>query len=254
VIVGGTIITLGQALYSSVYVPTTVTPSVSGDVEIMAAGNGAPTARINRDTRVPLVARVKLSNPSNHAITVLGARYVVRALKLTPTIPKERLQATAANREREYSRIKQSTVVELGNLLTPGTSLEGGEEMTRGLIVLAPADFTTAILRVDLALARPRYKRERGLTWTVPANGVLNSVAQIEDTSWLHLLTRSPRYIHFLEATGGQLGCQPPVEVVAYVDNDQRTTRKRWCRQPTRIDEHYGVTTEQISAETRLTQ
>lgn len=258
VILGGTVATLAQVLYTSVYLPSTVMPTLSREAEITPAGVvNLGDARDHR--RLALSAKVKLRNPSKQAVTVLGAFYVVHLFRAAPAEPKntrERHTAAGVEREAEFAQEKRSLVVERGKVLESGSSLEEGEEVNKRFVVLAPVSYTHASLRVDVALVRRRYRRQGNLSVHRhrEAAGIQHSVAKIEDPAWLHLLTRSPRYVHVIHAPGTEVGCRDHVEIAAYVNDDRASDDRnhQWCPEPGRLEEHYGVTREQVWSETPL--
>jgi hypothetical protein len=196
-------------------------------------------------------ATIRLRNPTDHPVTVVGALYLVQVHRTAPARPKQS-PVMASGRQRRYAVDKGSRVVDRGPALKPGSILEAGEEVARHFVSFAPPGYNGASLRVDLALARPRLKQE-GLTTTHPrAHDVWHLTGKIDDSSWLHAVTRSGRYTHVVNAPADELGCNPPVEVVAYVDGRREADSHRWCDEPRRMDEHYGIRVEQFSAETRL--
>jgi len=235
VILGGTIVTLAQLLYSAAYLPASATPSVSGEASLTAdkMPNGI------------LQATVKLRNPTDHPVVVLASPSVV-------DFHKRRVQAAGTAGAAETSRLRQPAPVVI-DTFHPWTSLERGQELTRRFTVPAPTDgHTIAGIRIDVALARSRYrakvtpptKRELG-------GGVTESVVQIDDPSLVHRVTRSPRFIHVVHARG-TLPCPHHTSIAAYVDGSHDTARGEWCADRDRIDAYYGLRYEQFSAETPI--
>ena len=260
VLLGGTVATLVQVLYSSVYVPATANPSVSAESKLVASGTMAPpSGGAKADRRVMLTASVDLSNPSDQPVTILGAPYVViarhlRAFDGTKADAKTE-QLGGGSRRRERAEQDEALVVEDGNVVEPGMVLEGGEKTTRQFVVFAPTGYTVASFRVDLAVARQRYKREDGLITQRFGNPKRITVtsAHISDPSWLHRITRSRRYVHVASSAGGDLGCKGTSRVIAaYIDGSSDSTRFRPCSDQSRIDQHYGIAYKHVMVETRM--
>ena len=102
--------TIGQLLYSSVYLPSTVMPSVSVDAKLTGSGDAIMNGRTPGDRRIALGADVKLNNNSDHAVTLLGARYLVRVHRLVP----QSGAPSGATRARPYIKEQRSRIVEQG--------------------------------------------------------------------------------------------------------------------------------------------
>jgi nucleoside-diphosphate-sugar epimerase len=235
VILGGTIVTLGQLLYSAAYLPATATPAVSGDV--LLTGEKMPSG--------VLQATVKLRNASDQPVVILASPFVVDVRKR----PAEGVAAGEGTVGTPTARKTATAIVDRDEAFARDTPLEPGQEVIRRIVVAVPRDgYAVASIYVDVVLARKRYRAK-----TTPArrdlnDGVTGSNARIDDPSLLHRVTRSPRYLHVIHSATA-LPCPDEPRIVAYVDGRDITTRARWCAGSDRIDEHYGLAHEWFSAQ-----
>jgi hypothetical protein len=264
VLLGGTIAALVQVLYSSVYVPSTVTPRISAEV----AFKPGAARRIGRGDEarqlVPVTLTVRLRNASAEPLVVLAGPYAVYASRHVPrrhgwrrvatSVDPPRLLQVAPRREL-YARPSQRTLVAYGTLLGRGTLLEPGEQVTRHISVLLAPRWDAASIRGDFVLARRRY--EGTGPWkvnkqSVQGVAVRDVTSQIDDPPWLHRLTRSERHLHVQEAKGYVLPCPGGPAVRAYISSDELPGDVPECDDRGRLEQHYGISYDTFSDETLL--
>lgn len=251
VILGGTVVTVSQALYSTVYVSASRTPSIAGTAAFSGPDEMLLTGSAGSGPRVGLPVSLTITNPTNTAVRVFGAYYVVKIATYAAVAPEPLNELPSARtRLQEYASGRGFRVVEVGQVVVGGTVLEGGERVTRKLVAIAPADFDVATVRLDVAFGRDRYAQQDELPARNVGGGLEATTADIVDPSWLHLWTRSTRYVHVVYRPAGPLGCESGEAIAAYVDDHPSIAPAEWCGGRSVLDDYYGINTEEFSAET----
>jgi hypothetical protein len=261
---GGAILGLAQVLFTSVYLPTAGTPSVSMAATLEPAGMVGD--------RMALNATVQVKNSSQNTVNILGSYYTVRTTGLAAATPvPEATQLPESTRNAMQRRLyadqpvrgwaaeRDHGVAERGGLTAPGWFLEPGEKIERHLVVVVPPDAHLATLHVSVALARRRFDVSTPFSATIDQRGgrrVVIQAAKIEDPSWIHRLTRSPRYIHTVSPfeASSLPDCAPNTILIAWIDGDEFTDDSTPCRAAStrlssRFTDYYGLTWSETSAQ-----
>ena len=261
---GGAVLALAQVLFTSVYLPTAGTPSVSMAAALKPAGMVGD--------RMALNGTVTVTNSSKNTVNVLGSYYTVRTAGLASATPtpeatelpeatRNAMQRTLYANEpvRGWAAERDRGVAERGVLTAPGWFLEPGEKLERHFVVVVPRDAHLATLHVSIALARRRFDVSTPFWATideVDARRVVIQAAKIEDRSWIHRLTRSPRYIHTVSPfeASSLPDCAPGTILIAWIDGDELTDDYTPCTTASthlssRFTDYYGLTWSETSAQ-----
>ena len=257
IVLGSTAIALLQFLYASVYVPSTAQPTVNVTASIEP---GRPS-----HGRRPVTFAFTLKNPTSHSVNILAGSYELDGLDgrrggARESLGDPELAAEWAPYVNYSGRLRMDAdetaphVVEIGNVVTPGTFIEPGEQLDRKVVVYAPPRFRTFRGRIDLVVSRRRFEEQ--LDFGADISGGerprLEAKQRIEDPSLLHDVTRGERWIHAVRSLDAEplAGCLPTALVV-YVDNEERTDAMNGaCSE--RADElrkHYGISGAEILVE-----
>lgn len=263
ILLGTTAIALVQFLYGSIYVPATATPTLT------ITATTAPGKAVA--DRRPLTIEITVRNSADQAVNVLAGSYEVIAYNTESRAPLDsskpvedatldswRKSILNTGRIRMDASDSRAHLVEIGGLLSPGTFVEPGEQIKRKLVAYMPANYTTATLSIDVAVARRRFENQLSFSLDVTkAQGepVLDAVDQIDDLSWLHKLTRGKRYIHAVGALGPKpLSVCPGGRLVVFIDNEHATDLLHGAcsKRAKSMEKHYGITYTDTAVETAL--
>jgi hypothetical protein len=261
-VAAGVVVGVLQFVYSSVYVPTVASPAVNADMRL----EPGPMVRGLRTVNVVVTMR----NVSSQPVNVLGGTYALEGSRVVHARSRSgsgskrgrladwerQLQAGApiesAAERTAWARLDRGPVVDAGIFLEPD------EEIERRFVAHVPRRVEVLTARVDLALARRRFRSFETPTVRVQSTGsgaVADYVGKIDDPSLLHELIRTDRYVHVAHALDGTVPsrCGPSL-MVAYID-DKPVTNLAEAGCPDferRKAEHYGVVFSGATTEVHL--
>jgi hypothetical protein len=212
-----TLFSIGQFVYTMIYVPASATPSVSVAVQLTRIG----VRRDPQGDRLLLGGTIVLHNTSGMRVNPVGSAFFAYGQRLRPSAARSERLVQAIRRAdanpglvvQRYASLDDGTLLEHGRLLQDTAYLEAGEEDTFPIELAIPRGrFDIVTVFVLLGCARPALHLP-----DVPArawreqDGSVVSEMSIEDNSVLRTLTRGDRYLRI--EYGASDGTAPLLEV-----------------------------------------
>ena len=204
----GAIVTLGQFVYSSLYLPSTAPPSLAFDLAVTQAGRNLQT-------------NVTIRNTSTTGITALGSLYYVAVPRVLVTRATKETAKLATFRQRlakpafadlplggpvaeRYGKQKKEVVAEAGTLMPQDARLEAGGQTSRRFVVRVsrrrggPREarlvvFISFARGGGVKLKRPPMKQPPGQDGADTTKSVTR--AELAESSWIRRFVRNQRYV-----------------------------------------------------------